>query len=90
MVLAERVTTDPDKVAAVRDWRTPSNLVELQSFLGFASYYRRFVAGFAKMAAPLHRVVAQLSVAGKRGKTPRKPLGLYWNIECDDSFHQLK
>lgn len=68
VVSAEGVTTDPDKVAAVRDWKTPSNLVELRSFLGFASYYRRFVAGFAKMAAPLHRVVAQLSVAGKRGK----------------------
>lgn len=90
VVSAEGVTTDPDKVAAVRDWKTPSNLVELRSFLGFASYYRRFVAGFAKMAAPLHRVVAQLNVAGKRGKTPRKSLGLYWNIECDDSFHQLK
>lgn len=54
VVSTEGVTIDPDKVAAVRDWRTPSNLVELRSFLGFASYYRRFIAGFAQMAAPLH------------------------------------
>ncbi len=90
VVSTEGVSTDPDKVAAVRDWRTPSNLAELRSFHGFSSYYRRFIAGFAQMAAPLHQVVAQLNVAGKRGKTPRKPLGSYWNEECGDYFLQLK
>lgn len=35
-------------------------------------------------------MVAQLNVAGKRGKTPRKPLTSYWNVECGDSFLQLK
>ena len=45
-------------------WPTGDNhnkVAELCSFLGFASYYRRFVQGFAKLAAPLHRHVAELT-----------------------------
>lgn len=53
VVSAEGVSTEPDKVAAVWDWREPKNLAELHSFLGFASYYRRFTAGFSQIAAPL-------------------------------------
>lgn len=44
------VATDPKKVEAVANWPRPSNISELRSFLGFASYYRRFVEGFAKLA----------------------------------------
>lgn len=90
VVSPEGVATDPDKVAAVREWKTPTNLAELRSFLGFSSYYRRFIAGFAKMAAPLHRVVAQLSSPGRKGKTPKKPLLSAWTPECDTCFHQLR
>lgn len=90
VVSPEGVATDPDKVAAVRDWKPPTNLAELRSFLGFSSYYRRFIADFAKMAAPLHRVVAQLSSPGKKGKTPKTPLALAWTPECEASFHLLR
>ena len=57
----EGVATDPDKIEAVAGWPRPNHVPELQSFLGFASYYRCFVEGFAKLAAPLHRLVAQLT-----------------------------
>ncbi|KAK7881610.1 hypothetical protein WMY93_030019 [Mugilogobius chulae] len=55
------VATDPSKIEVVANWPTPSSATELRSFLGFASYYRRFVEGFAKLAAPLHRRVAELT-----------------------------
>jgi hypothetical protein len=42
-----------DKVAAVMEWPTPSTKVELQSFLGLANYYRRFIANFSAVVAPL-------------------------------------
>ena len=55
------VSTDPGKVAVVSNWAHPTNVSELRSFLGFGSYYRRFVEGSAKLAAPLHHLVAQLT-----------------------------
>ena len=44
---------DPTKVAAVREWETPSNLKDIQAFLGFANFYRRFILGYLKIVAPL-------------------------------------
>jgi hypothetical protein len=41
------------KVEAVVKWPRPTNKVEVQYFLGFANYYRRFIKGFSHMAAPL-------------------------------------
>ncbi|CAI7855034.1 unnamed protein product [Closterium sp. NIES-54] len=53
MVSAQGVHVDPKKIKAVRTWKTPENVKELQQFLGFANYYNRFVPNYAKIAAPL-------------------------------------
>jgi transposase InsO family protein len=44
---------DPVKVAGVADWPTPSNRKEVQSFLGFTNFYRRFIQGFSDLARPM-------------------------------------
>lgn len=51
VVSRDGVSTDPNKIEAVSKWPQPNHVSELRSFLGFASYYRRF-EGFAKLAAP--------------------------------------
>ena len=53
VISSQGVATDPKKIEAVASWRCPSTVSEVRSFLGFASYFRRFVEGFAKVAAPL-------------------------------------
>ena len=52
----DTVAMDPIKVNGVVSWPTPSNKKELQSFLGFVNYYRRFIRDFSKVAHPLHRL----------------------------------
>ena len=77
VVSRDGVSTDPDKISAIAEWRRPSNVTELRSFLGFASYYRRFVEGFAKLASPLHRLVAEL-VGSRKRKGSGRPIKDCW------------
>ena len=56
VVSAEGFETDPEKVSAVKEWVRPQSVKELRSFLGFCSYYCRFVKDFAKIADPPHEL----------------------------------
>ena len=54
LVTKDGITMDPEKVKAIVEWPTPLKTVrDVRSFLGLAGYYRRFVNGFSKTAAPL-------------------------------------
>ncbi|CAI7877298.1 unnamed protein product [Closterium sp. NIES-53] len=53
MVNDKGVHVDPRKIEAVKKWKVPENVKELQQFLGFANYYSRFMPQYAAMAAPL-------------------------------------
>lgn len=69
---------DPQKLSAVLEWPQPTTLRGLQSFLGFANYYRRFIKGFASIAAPLTAMT-------KKGTNCR-----IWSSEAVSSFQKLK
>jgi hypothetical protein len=47
------IAVDPLKVDAVLQWKTSKSVFKFRSFLGLASYYRRFIEGFSKLALPL-------------------------------------
>ena len=53
VVLEEEISVDSSKVEDVSQWKQPRNPTEVRSFLGLAGYYRRFVDGFSKIAAPM-------------------------------------
>jgi hypothetical protein len=55
-VSPEGITTDPEKLKAVREWPTPKNTRETRSFLGLCTYYRHFISGFANIAKPLTKL----------------------------------
>jgi len=50
----EGVMTDPVKTQAIWDWTTPKKIKEIQCFLGFCNFYRRFIEGFSRTAKPLY------------------------------------
>ncbi|KAL0152480.1 hypothetical protein M9458_052203, partial [Cirrhinus mrigala] len=53
VISSQGVAMDPQKLEAVRSWPLPTSLKQLQRFLGFANFYRRFIQGFSATAAPL-------------------------------------
>ena len=77
IVTTEGVKMDPKKTDTVINWPQPVNVKDIQSFLGFANFYRRFIYGFSKLAAPLTALT-------KKG-TPFE-----WSLQCQSSFEALK
>lgn len=51
-----RIVMDPKKVEAIAHWPVPQNKHDLQQFLGFVNFYRRFIRNYAQIASPLHRL----------------------------------
>ena len=76
LITPEGLRPNPRLVAAVKEFPVPQNLKQLRQFLGLASYYRRFVAGFSKVAQPLHRLT-------------RKDAPFEWDPRCQDAFDLL-
>ena len=81
------VECDPDMISTVKDWKTPQNLKELQTFLGFANFYRRFIKGFANMAEPLTSLLGDNKKKNK-GNNTKKPW--VWMKQQQSAFDKLK
>ncbi|KAK3571419.1 hypothetical protein QTP86_012060 [Hemibagrus guttatus] len=78
-VISQRgVEMDMVKVRAVTDWPAPTTVRELQRFLGFANFYRRFIRNYSSVAGPLTSLL--------RGKPKR----LAWTDQARAAFQQLK
>uniref|UniRef100_A0A8C5QI26 ribonuclease H n=1 Tax=Leptobrachium leishanense TaxID=445787 RepID=A0A8C5QI26_9ANUR len=101
VVSAEGVSTDPRKLEAVASWPRPRNVTELRSFLGFCSYYRRFVGGFAKIAQPLNKLLQKetteegCKVSDQNPSAPgprkaRESIQGEWTSQCEGAFVKLK
>ncbi|XP_057247157.1 uncharacterized protein LOC130589681 [Beta vulgaris subsp. vulgaris] len=77
VISKDGVMVDPSKVRAVVDWESPKNVTEIQSFLGLAGYYRRFVKDFSRVAQPLTKLM-------------KKESKFLWSEECEKAFQELK
>jgi len=51
------IFVDPSKVQEVMDWKAPTLVHEVQSFLGLVGYYRRFIPDFSNIAKPMTRLL---------------------------------
>jgi hypothetical protein len=71
------LVVDPKKVAAILDSKAPKDVWGINSFIGMAGYYRRFIEGFSKIARPLTAMLA-------------KKVEFKWTPACQESFEMLK
>ena len=71
------LTMDPRKVQVIMDWPEPRKVKDVQSFLGFANFYRRFISGYSEIVVPLTRLTRK---------------DVKWNFTDDarNSFNTLK
>ena len=57
MVIQEgKITMDPGKLKGIQDWPAPTMVRQVQGFLGFGNFYRRFIRGFSEIAWPLNKL----------------------------------
>jgi hypothetical protein len=71
------IEMDPEKIKTVKDWKEPVNVKGIQSFLGFANFYRRFIRDFSKITTPLTKLT-------------KKEVPWLWNDTAQQAFEQLK
>jgi hypothetical protein len=77
VITKEGILPNPDNTAKVLDWPEPKTVTQVRQFLGFSSYYRRFVKNFATIAKPLHDLT-------------KKEATLQWTPTCQQAFDKLK
>jgi hypothetical protein len=68
---------DPGKVSDVLDWKPPTSVIELRSFLRLAGYYRRFILNFSKISKPITKLL-------------KKGTKYMWSKDYDEAFNTLK
>jgi len=73
----EGISVVPAKVQEVLDWKVPTSVHEVRSFLGLAGYYRRFILEFSKISKSLTRLL-------------QKDEKFVWTPECEEAFHKLR
>ena len=77
IVTPEGLQMDPEKIRSVVEWPTPKNVKEVQSFLEFANFYRKFIEKYSKIATPLTELT-------------KKDTKFEWSSEAQRSFEELK
>ena len=77
VISAEGISVDPQKIKAIVNWKPPTNVSEVRSFLRLAGYYRKFVEGFSKIANSLTNLL-------------KKDQKFEWSDTCQHSFEELR
>jgi hypothetical protein len=71
------ISVEPEKVQEVMDWKPPTTVRQIRSFLGLAGYYRRFIPDFSRIAKPMTKLL-------------KKRVKYDWSQKCEDAFHTLR
>jgi hypothetical protein len=67
----------PEKVTTVKEWGAPGKLKEVQAFLGFSKFYRRFIRNYSRVVQPLTKLT-------------KKVVPFHWGPNQKRAFTELK
>ena len=87
------VSPNPEKITKIKNWPIPTSSKEVHSFIGLASYYRRFIPNFAKWAGPLHALIIPAATMCKvrAGILKKSDIPEFkWTEDCQIGFDNLK
>jgi hypothetical protein len=76
VILKGGIFVEPSKVQDVLSWNAPTSVSDIQSFLGLAGYYQRFIKGFSKISKPMTEL-------------HEKDRKFEWTLVCEASFQEL-
>src|SRR4051812_20177884 len=77
VISKDGIAVNPERIQAILDWTPPKTVKQVRSFLGLASYCRRFVEIFSKIARPMTNLI-------------HKGIKFEWTAKCQESFEALK
>jgi hypothetical protein len=87
------IKTDEKKIEKVKNYPRPTTITELKGFLGLASYYRRFIKDFSKIAKSLNDLMKGINYEkGIKQKNQNKQIDITgkWKENQEESFQTLK
>jgi hypothetical protein len=74
---ARGIAVDPSKVKDILEWKPPTTVQQVRSFLGLARYYRRFIPDFSKLVKPITSLL-------------KNDIKFNWSSKCNEAFEQLE
>ena len=90
IVTTNGIEMDTEKVEAIQKWEPPSSVKDVQAFLGFANFYRRFIPEFSKKVKPLNELTKGTQYTTRSGKRKIKYGTFDWTTTCQGAFEDLK
>ena len=98
VISPEGIEMDPEKVSVVKNLETPTCIRDVQCFLGFANFYRRFIEGFSRTCTPLYNLLKKkqdskaddIPVNPAQHQKNLRKTPFLWNPACDNVFQKLK
>ena len=77
IISPDGISMEPDRVTAITEWPVPKSVQDVQIFLGFANFYRRFIEGYSHITSPISALL-------------RKNQQFRWSSKAQEAFEELK